>query len=79
MKTAYLTGKSSGKSTLQVALGTAAYSGTCGVMKDGDEAYRWLSRAANKLANLPPSLNTGLPNGFILLESKDFWAALSFE
>ena len=44
---------------LQVALGTAAYSGTCGVMKDGDEAYRWLSRAANKLASLPPSLNTG--------------------
>ena len=45
---------------LKVTMGTAAYSGSLGVLKDSDEAHRWLSRAANKLANLPSTLNTGL-------------------
>lgn len=43
----------------QVILGSASYLGSFGVMKDSDEAHRWLSRAAAQLMLLPWSFSTG--------------------
>lgn len=44
----------------QVVLGTAYYSGNAGVLKDSEEALRWLTKAANQLSGLPPSLLRGI-------------------
>lgn len=43
----------------QVVYGTGAYSGAQGLVRDSDEAYRWLSKATTSLAALPSTLANG--------------------